>query len=560
MRGGWPAAIVAAASRNDRGTPFTACSTFGSRSANAAASDARFRAETVSTRAAPAATARARASCASVSEEELLVHVLHDQPVGDPVRPAPGRGRVDPADLADAREVEPDEVGIDGRRARAERIPVASPSAAHASRATRAARPPNGAARIPAAVARVGASRRVAARRAPARASRPAANRSRARTPRVCEPPGLGWNSTTASRASTALRTASVAGNHGSRVETRARRAPVPATESPVLRLVGDPSRTSVQRNPRGRRNHSLVPVVVLPLDTVHGHVERTELREALDTPSTCGGRRGRSGSCSSPWYAGMPERRTSAGKRPGRGGSVASRSKHQRWQTARSSASTPGTKNRACWPAPECRARTRTRSACPSAANHSRSDVTTRAAVTRLPVVPGAARYDAGAIGVRRLHRAIVRDAVRRRAVEDAGAAVEHQRAPRERRDRLHVVAHEQHRAPGVRDLLHLAEALALELAVADREHFVDDQDLRLEVRRDGEREPHVHAAAVVLHRRVEEALDLGERDDLVELRRDLARAACRGSRRSGRRSRGRSAPDGTRCRPRAARRRGRT
>ena len=78
----------------------------------------------------------------------------------------------------------------------------------------------------------------------------------------------------------------------------------------------------------------------------------------------------------------------------------------------------------------------------------------------------------------------------------------------------------------PPLADVVHLAEALLLEPRVADREHFVDDQDLRLEVRRDREREPHVHAARVVLHRRVDEALDLGEGDDLVELARDLRAA----------------------------------
>ena len=70
------------------------------------------------------------------------------------------------------------------------------------------------------------------------------------------------------------------------------------------------------------------------------------------------------------------------------------------------------------------------------------------------------------------------------------------------------------------VGDVLHLAEALLLELGVADGEHLVDDQDLRLEVRGDGEGQAHVHAAGVALDRRVEELLDLGEGDDLVELR----------------------------------------
>ena len=93
----------------------------------------------------------------------------------------------------------------------------------------------------------------------------------------------------------------------------------------------------------------------------------------------------------------------------------------------------------------------------------------------------------------------------------------------------------------------------------VADREHLVDDQDLGVEVRRDRERQPDVHPARVALHGRVDELLDPAELDDLVELRTDLARASCRGSRRSGRCSRGRSAPGGSRCRPRAGCRRGR-
>ena len=86
--------------------------------------------------------------------------------------------------------------------------------------------------------------------------------------------------------------------------------------------------------------------------------------------------------------------------------------------------------------------------------------------------------------------------------------------------------MADEHDRAPVLGDLLHLAEALALEVGVADREHLVDEQDLRLEVRGDREREPHVHAARVALDGRVDEALDPRELDDLVELRLDLAPA----------------------------------
>ena len=56
-----------------------------------------------------------------------------------------------------------------------------------------------------------------------------------------------------------------------------------------------------------------------------------------------------------------------------------------------------------------------------------------------------------------------------------------------------------------------------------ADCEHLVDEQDLRLEVRRDRKRKPHRHAARVALDRSVEKALDLGEGDDLVEAAPDL-------------------------------------
>ena len=70
----------------------------------------------------------------------------------------------------------------------------------------------------------------------------------------------------------------------------------------------------------------------------------------------------------------------------------------------------------------------------------------------------------------------------------------------------------------PSLRDALHAVEALLLEGDVADGEHLVDDQDLGLEVRRDGEGETQLHAARVALHRRVDEGPDVGELDDLVE------------------------------------------
>ena len=79
-------------------------------------------------------------------------------------------------------------------------------------------------------------------------------------------------------------------------------------------------------------------------------------------------------------------------------------------------------------------------------------------------------------------------------------------------------------------RHVPHLPEALLLECIVANGQHLVDDQDLRLEVSGDGEGQPHVHPRGVALDRRVEELLDLGEGDDLVELAIDLRPSSCPG------------------------------
>ena len=111
----------------------------------------------------------------------------------------------------------------------------------------------------------------------------------------------------------------------------------------------------------------------------------------------------------------------------------------------------------------------------------------------------------------------------------------------------------------PELRELLHPPEAALLELGVADGEHLVHEQDLRLEVGGDREREPHVHPARVPLDRRVDERRHAGEVDDVGQLARDLAASHAEDRRRSGRCSRGRSAPGGSRCRPRAGCRRGR-
>ncbi len=83
--------------------------------------------------------------------------------------------------------------------------------------------------------------------------------------------------------------------------------------------------------------------------------------------------------------------------------------------------------------------------------------------------------------------------------------------------------VAHDDDRAPFALELFDLLHALALERFVADCEHFVDEQEVGVDVHGNGEGEPHVHARAVELHLRVDELLDAREVDDRVEVGVDL-------------------------------------
>src|SRR5262245_29829820 len=71
--------------------------------------------------------------------------------------------------------------------------------------------------------------------------------------------------------------------------------------------------------------------------------------------------------------------------------------------------------------------------------------------------------------------------------------------------------------------DVIHLAQALSLKACVSNRQHFICNQDLAVEMRRYRESEAHVHAARVAFHRGVDELLDFGKSDDLIEPRIDL-------------------------------------
>ena len=63
-----------------------------------------------------------------------------------------------------------------------------------------------------------------------------------------------------------------------------------------------------------------------------------------------------------------------------------------------------------------------------------------------------------------------------------------------------------EKNRAALLTDLVHLVEALLLEGGIADRQHLVHHQNLRLEMRGHREREPDVHSTRVPLDGGVDE------------------------------------------------------
>jgi hypothetical protein len=115
------------------------------------------------------------------------------------------------------------------------------------------------------------------------------------------------------------------------------------------------------------------------------------------------------------------------------------------------------------------------------------------------------------------RLHRVAV--------VQDPAVVQDHPAAA-DPRDQVEGVGDEQDGAAVLLELGDLVQALALERLVADGQDLVDEQDVGADVDGHGEPEPHVLARAVVLDLVVDERLELGEGDDVVEVALGLAAA----------------------------------
>src|SRR5690606_15698361 len=84
--------------------------------------------------------------------------------------------------------------------------------------------------------------------------------------------------------------------------------------------------------------------------------------------------------------------------------------------------------------------------------------------------------------------------------------------------------MTHKQHRPPlALAHLIHLPQTLLLKLSITYRQHFINDKYLRLQMSGHRKGQAHFHAAAIVLHRCVDELLHAAEVDDGVKFLSDF-------------------------------------
>src|SRR5262252_2108657 len=83
--------------------------------------------------------------------------------------------------------------------------------------------------------------------------------------------------------------------------------------------------------------------------------------------------------------------------------------------------------------------------------------------------------------------------------------------------------MTNKQHGAPGTRQVLHFFDAAPLKFSITDREHLVNKQNVLVEISGNGKSQPNIHSTGVMLYRCVDELLNSGKADDIVELVIDL-------------------------------------
>src|SRR5262249_45893231 len=72
---------------------------------------------------------------------------------------------------------------------------------------------------------------------------------------------------------------------------------------------------------------------------------------------------------------------------------------------------------------------------------------------------------------------------------------------SPAQRLHSTHIVADEQHSPPLAGHVFHFRQALFLETSVTDCQNLVYQQDVSLQMRRNSERQSHIHARRVMFH-----------------------------------------------------------
>src|ERR1700733_2498287 len=124
-----------------------------------------------------------------------------------------------------------------------------------------------------------------------------------------------------------------------------------------------------------------------------------------------------------------------------------------------------------------------------------------------------------AGGIGEASKVQLVVLLAYAIRVAHGHDSAAVHQHGPvAQTRDGAHVVSDENVRLALVPEPVELIEALLLEGGAPHGEDFIDQQDVRVHLDSDRERQAHVHPRRIVLELEVEEILELREGDYLVE------------------------------------------
>src|SRR5262245_54234940 len=137
-----------------------------------------------------------------------------------------------------------------------------------------------------------------------------------------------------------------------------------------------------------------------------------------------------------------------------------------------------------------------------------------------------GFGTWDAGELLVlraRNVHQIGIDHALRV-TVRPDDTRVEPERLVAESRHQVQRMRHEQNRSASAAEFRKLVETLVRECLITDREHFVDEQNIGVDIDRNRKTKAHVHAGRVRLHRRVDKFVELGKPDNVVEAIGDLA------------------------------------